>query len=398
MTDEQIERIVHLLTLRRENQLTVESELELQDWAEKNLQLYGELTDDQRLKEALQEDYRSDHKVLSMIKSRIPQLNPGYQAPLQQPVRKMPYGYYWAAAIVLVLATGGLTWNHFIHSTPANGRLPPSGQAMADLSPGTDRAVLRLSDGTLIALDSAHKGDIAQQGNTHILKPDNGHIVYTPNTLGMATIQYNTVLTPRGGQYQVTLPDGSHVWLNAASSLRFPTAFTTGQRIVQLTGEGYFEIAKRKEAPFLVQVGNTQVQVLGTHFDIMAYPEDHILKTTLLEGGIKITNGAQAHVLSPGQQVQLQTDGSLKVVTDPSADRAISWVAGDLQFSRDSLTTIMNQIARWYDVDIEYEGHPTQTFTGIVSRQNNASEVMKYLEESGGVHFRIDGKKIIILK
>jgi ferric-dicitrate binding protein FerR (iron transport regulator) len=206
----------------------------------------------------------------------------------------------------------------------------------------------------------------------------------------------NTMQTPRGGQYGVILPDGSKVWLNAASSLTYPTAFTGVDRSVQLKGEAYFEVADNKDKPFIVMVGNMQVNVLGTHFNVMAYEDENAIKTTLLEGAVKVTNGGAAHLLKPGQEGRLDRSSDAFKLLEVDANEAIAWKNGVFQFGGASIETVMREIVRWYDVDVEYQGRTNEHFRGAISRSVNASEVFKMLELTGAVHFTIDKKKIIV--
>lgn len=272
------------------------------------------------------------------------------------------------------------------------------------MAPGTNKAILTLADGKQIVLDEAKNGNLADQGNTKVIKL-NGQIAYNEFAMAVpngknAAVAYNTVTTPRGGQYQLILADGSRVWLNAESSLRFPTSFQGKERRVELAGEGYFEIAKDATKPFIVKINTTseekdEVEVLGTHFNIMAYNDEGIVKTTLLEGSVKINRNNKIAMLKPGQQAKLQNQ-SIKVVEDVDTDEAIAWKNGYFQFTSANLQQVMRQIARWYDVDISYEGKiPERKFGGKISRDNNASEVLKVLELSK-VKFRIENRKIIV--
>jgi len=223
-----------------------------------------------------------------------------------------------------------------------------------------------------------------------------------------ATVLYNTITTPRGGQYQVMLSDGSKVWLNAASSLHFPTSFTGQQRIVELTGEAYFEVAhvsavgEKNKLPFIVKIitasgARREVEVLGTHFNINAYNDESVVKTTLLEGSVKMTQESGSTLLIPGQQAQLNSNGDVNILKDADMDEAIAWKNGMFQFKKVDIKTIMRQIARWYDVDIEYQKNVDEKFYAEISRNTNVSNVFRILEETGGVHFVIEGKKVVVL-
>jgi ferric-dicitrate binding protein FerR (iron transport regulator) len=204
---------------------------------------------------------------------------------------------------------------------------------------------------------------------------------------------------PRGRQYQVILPDGSHVWLNAASSIRYPTAFTGKDRSVDITGEAYFEVARDPARPFRVKVAGTQVDVLGTHFNIMAYEEENAISTTLLEGAVKVSRAGASHLLQPGQEARMLKDArGIEVLDDAPLSETIAWKNGFFFFhNASSLQVVMRQIARWYDVTVAYEGTPhAMEFGGKISRHSNLSEVLKILEISK-VHFRIENQKIIVM-
>ncbi|UOE51831.1 FecR domain-containing protein [Mucilaginibacter sp. SMC90] len=266
-----------------------------------------------------------------------------------------------------------------------------------DVLPGGNRAVLTLANGKTITLDSARNGLLAQQGTTRVNKTRNGQLVYETSTDADAQASViNTISTPRGGQYQLVLSDGSKVCLNSASSLSFPTKFTGKTREVTITGEAYFEVAKNPKMPFRVKSDNTTVEVLGTHFNIMAYNDEAEMKTTLLEGSVKITNGTASGTLKPGQQALLSKAGRLKVLSNVDVDDEIAWKDGIFQFRDAGIEAIMRQAARWYDVDVAYEGKiPKREFTGRISRNVKASELMSMLGYAG-VKFKIEDKRITI--
>ena len=264
-----------------------------------------------------------------------------------------------------------------------------------DIAPGGNKAILTLADGTQIILDSVANGKLTNQGNTKIIKLD-GKLAYS-STGNSSEILYNTITTPNGGQYQLILEDGSKVWLNAASSLRFPSAFVGKQRNIELTGEAYFEIAKNANMPFNVLVNNMNVQVLGTHFNVMAYKDESEIKTTLLEGVVKVTSGGAVGLLKPGKQARLDNSGNIKIA-DADIETEMAWKNGLFLFDYTDIKTIMRQLSRWYDADISFEGNIThKTFTAQISRNTNLSAVLKKLELTGGIHFKIEGKKIMVM-
>ena len=277
-----------------------------------------------------------------------------------------------------------------------------------DIKPGGNQAVLTLADGTKIVLDNAAEGTLTRQGNTTVIKLDDGRLAYNMQTVSKIQTTktlYNTLSTPRGGQYCVTLPDGTIVWLNASTSLRFPTAFTGDNRKVEIKGEAYFEVAKNEAMPFIVTAGNSEVTVLGTHFNISAYADDKVIKTTLLEGSVKLSvikqagseNEAATIKLQPGQQAQLDAANTLKVV-EADTEEAIAWKNGYFIFNNEDIESIMQKIVRWYDVKVIYDVNDKNIyFTGDISRAENVSEVLRLLELTETVHFKIEGKTITVL-
>ncbi len=315
-----------------------------------------------------------------------------------------------AAAILLPLILGGVyLWSR--HS-------PDTGNAVAgtlqerfknDVRPGGDKAILTLANGSSIALDSSGKGLLARQGNASVVKTNNGQLSYVADhpagavaggSAVEAPVSYNTISTPRGGQYQVVLPDGSKAWLNAASSLRFPTVFTGRERRVELTGEGYFDIAKDASRPFKVAImgrtGAPEVEVLGTEFNIMAYEDEASVNTTLVNGAVRLKKTDGVWLLQPGQQARLKTDGSVDMDEAADVDGATAWKNGRFEFNG-NIKGIMRQIARWYDVEVKYEGNVSdKAFGGTISRTANVSEILKVFELTGSIHFIIDGKTITV--
>jgi transmembrane sensor len=287
--------------------------------------------------------------------------------------------------------------------------------AKNQILPGGNKAVLTLADGSHIILGDVQNGILAKQANIDIRKATGGKIIYNAsNPLNSNTpILYNTITTPRGGQYQVTLSDGSKVWLNAASSLKFPAAFSNNERVVELTGEAYFEVAKLTgpavagreggRIPFKVITNNQTVEVLGTHFNINAYADETTINTTLLEGSVKVvqskTNNSQ--LLKPGQQAKV---GAKIQVSDVDATQAIAWKNGYFIFSHENIGSIMRQVSRWYDVNIQYEDNVTQEgFIGTISKFKDVAQVLDMLQLTGAVHFKTEndpaepGKKRIIV-
>jgi len=302
-----------------------------------------------------------------------------------------------AAAVIGLLLAGKLL---LVNRHDRNEIVQENGKKN-DVLPGRDRAILTLANGSTVTLDDAKNGTLAQQGAAKVVKIG-GKLAYGPTNADSKEVLYNTVSTPRGGTYQIELTDGSKVWLNAESSLRFPTAFAGKQRRVEVTGEAYFEVADRKSMPFVVSVNGAEVQVLGTHFDVMAYSDEDALKTTLLEGAVKFVSGGNTSLLRPGQQSQLTRDGKdgqIKVVNDVDVDEVIAWKNGLFQFEKADIGTVMRQLARWYDVDVEYRNKREGDLLHVeIPRNTKLSDVLKALEVAGAGKFELEGKSIIVTR
>lgn len=310
-----------------------------------------------------------------------------------------------AAAVLLLSLTALLYWQHNNIKTGAADMAKANQPIKQDIAPGGNKAVLTLADGSHIILDSVASGTISQQGMIAVKKLENGVLAYTvatdtTNNLETA-LTYNTISTPKGGQYQVTLADGTKVWLNAASSIRFPVKFSGTERPVEITGEAYFEVAKNPSMPFKVKAAGTVIEVLGTHFNINAYTDEATVKTTLLEGKVKITPSGNNHVatsrfLTPGQQALVDPYGSIRINNQADVEEAVAWKNGRFQFNSADLHSILRQIARWYDVDIEYKINTDLHFTGQITRNENVSKVLEKLKLTGEVTFTVEGRKIIV--
>jgi len=315
-------------------------------------------------------------------------------------VRRMPLYRRWAAAAVLVLIAGGayLYFNRSVQAPDAvvNDRSVYSSDAV----PGSNKATLTLANGKTIQLDTTHNGLLAEQGATKVLQKGNGQLDYQAKK-GMTAggeIAYNILSTPKGGQYQLNLPDGSRVWLNAASSIRYPTVFSGAERIVEVSGEAYFEVTADAAMPFRVKGRGVMVEVLGTKFNINTYEDEPVSRTTLAEGKVKVTGGSSSQVLSPGEQALVDPAGTIRLEQNADLEKTMAWKNNQFIFERDDLPAILRQLGRWYDVEILYQGSSPKPyhFSGIISRARNASDVLHMLEATGNIHFDIEGKKIIV--
>ena len=302
---------------------------------------------------------------------------------------------YSAAAIFIVLLSSALIYRLAFQSTDSQHK-PAKTYAKANITPGRNRAVLTLSNGSAVDLDSMKRGSLAQ-GNS-IITSTGGQLLYQTDKNRAPEIAYNILTTPKGGQYQMTLSDGSRVWLNAASSIRFPVTFTGKQRPVEITGEAYFEVAKNPNQPFVVSLNGMEIKVLGTHFNVNGYPDEEGIKTTLLEGSVKISKGQATVVLAPGQQADLISSGKMSLLDDADIEKAVSWKDGYFHFNKSDLQTVMRELSRWYDIDIIYE-NPNRTsqysFSGDVEKSLSLSAVLRILEKSN-VHFRIEERRLIV--
>jgi transmembrane sensor len=314
-------------------------------------------------------------------------------------IKSKPSGINWQqlsiAASILILFTAGLFF-YIIKSEP-NRQAVAKNVIKPDLTPGGNKAILTLSNGQSIVLNGAKNGTLAKQGNTDINKLSGSAISYQSASSFAAAdaVIYNTATTPRGGQFQFILSDGTKVWLNSASSIKFPVAFNSNERKVELTGEAYFEVAHDAKRPFRVVSNQQQVEVLGTHFNINAYNDEDVINTTLLEGSVKVTSANTAITIVPGQQAQFK-DGKINVAA-VNVDDAVAWKNGLFNFNDNSIEEVMKQLSRWYDVDIKYEGQlPSRRFSGEISRNVNASQILDILSFKK-IHYRIEGKSIIVM-
>ncbi|HJT73554.1 MAG TPA: FecR domain-containing protein [Chitinophaga sp.] len=311
--------------------------------------------------------------------------------------RVVPFYRRWqtAAAIALLLGVGAYLYISNGSST-APIQVVQGPRPAHDANPGQNGAILTLDDGSQVVLDSTNNGVVATQNGAKVVL-NNGQLSYNKGTTRNER-SYNTMTTPKGRQFKLVLPDGTKVWLNAASSLRYPTAFTGSERNVEITGEAYLEVAQMANMPFKVTVNNQlDVLVLGTSFNINAYQDEKMIRTTLLSGSVQVSapDTKTPVVLQPGHQASLHPSGKLTVST-ADEEQILAWKNGYFHFDRADIQTIMRQIARWYDVEVIYEDIPEKNFSGTIPRNVNVSKVFKILELTGNVHFSIDGNKITV--
>ncbi|QEM02732.1 DUF4974 domain-containing protein [Mucilaginibacter rubeus] len=335
-------------------------------------------------------------KILSEIKKR------------ESAPKKMIFLRRWfvaASITTLLIASASLVFFMKYNSSyfiAKNSTHPVNKHSIA---PGGNKALLTLADGSKITLDDAASGELAKQSGTKVSKAANGQLVYTvENSASHATApglpEYNVIETPKGGQYQVNLADGTKVWLNAGSSLKYPTNFDGAVRKVELAGEAYFEVAKNAHKPFKVISNHQMVEVLGTHFNISSYTDETSVKTTLLEGSVKVSaiKANQSRLLKPGQQSDINYANNSISVQPVNTEEVVAWKNGYFLFTDEDLKSIMSKFARWYNVEVEYQGNVDNLrFGGMVSRSKDLAQALKIIEQTGNVKTRIEGRRVIIM-
>jgi transmembrane sensor len=333
----------------------------------------------------------------SALEAKLPKITAGAKT---YSLFQSPWLRY-AAVILLVLGASLFLFLFQQKSSPEIKVAVQSAPVKNDVEPGRQGAVLTLADGRTVVLDSMQNGIVATQNGSKILL-NNGQLTYNKNAAVAATTEFNAISTPRGRQFQLTLSDGTKVWLNAASSLRYPTFFNGKERRVEITGEAYFEVAKNAQMPFKVSINKeTEIEVLGTHFNVNSYENESSINTTLLEGSVKVHHHTENTVIKPGQQAQVvQADNDpskIKVITSVNLAKVMAWKNGVFDFENATLEEVMRQLERWYDVDVVYEkGIPNLEFFGRMGRDLNLSNVLRGLQISK-VHFRLEEKKLIVL-
>jgi len=330
------------------------------------------------------------------IKFQVDQNIEQHEKSISQKVFRYSFQHYAVAAAVLIVLSVG---SYFLLKSPDSSAQLYA--AARHLAPGGNIATLTLADGSKISLTGSLNGKLATQSGISITKTKDGQLIYTVEKTSSSpnTVFYNTLETPKGGQYQVVLPDGTNVWLNAASALRYPTAFTATTRDVQLEGEAYFEVAKNPDKPFRVMGHGQVVEVLGTHFNISSYRDEPGIKTTLLEGSVRVLNTTLSTValLKPGQQSNITSGGKIQI-TNVDPEEFIAWKNGKFIFTDANIKSIMRQVSRWYNVDVEYRGKITnEKFGGRTSRFTNVAELLEILQLTDQVHFEVQGRRIIVM-
>jgi ferric-dicitrate binding protein FerR (iron transport regulator) len=394
-SEEQAQRTAWLIAGYLQQTLTEEEHDELDQWvtaSDENQRLFEELINPAAIQKGLTELGGADSRAaLKKIKARL-QFDPKKTKANKR--RLLPYGI--AASLILL---AGLYFIYNLMNGKTKTKKPLT--EINTIRPGGNYAILKLANGQTINLQDSKNGLIDSTSGSEVLKTADGQLSYVNS--GLASIEQHTLTTPVGGQYNVLLPDGSRVWLNAMSSLKYPVSFTDKERVVELTGEAYFEVATQVQAgsangmnggkiPFIVNTRGMRVEVLGTHFNINAYEDEPTINTTLLEGKVKIAGSE----LKPGEQAQLDSKGKIDIKENVNTEEIIAWKNGLFQFRSAPIESIMRQVSRWYDAEIVYKGKVDFHFTATIHRHEPVSKLLQVLEEMNNVHFIIEGKKIIV--
>lgn len=385
------ERLRSLILKYLDKSLTEEESRELNDLGSKSPEIWlliAQLEDDESLAAELRLQGNIDtRQPLSQVWAHIDQREVSRER--QRIVRRWSV----AAAVVLAIAVGGGGLCLWSRQHPGK-ELSPVAVRVADILPGGNRGILALADGSVVQLDRQPVGALPQQGDTKVSKLDSGCVAYS--TRGTEAGKYNTLTIPRAGQFKVILPDGTKVWLNNSSSLRYPTAFAGATREVSLTGEAYFEVARDRVKPFIVKVNDLRVDVLGTHFNITAYSDEKEINTTLVSGKIRLAIGNRRRVLQPGQQATLTGDDDNFQIHLVDTSDAIAWKDGYFHFDQASLPDVLRQLTRWYDVTLEVRGTmPEHVYHGDLNRDSPLSGILKNLNKEN-VHLTLEGRKLIV--
>lgn len=350
-------------------------------------------------------DGKQAHELFDRIKSDPRFIGTSVSQAQDKPKVVKLYQKHWLqiAAVLLVCCTAGLYF--LINEYQPSKNDVVKIQTPVKIVPGSNKATLTLPNGEVILLEEANSDLIAKSGKASILKISEGQLSYNdPQNVGNTAVAVNEPVNhllsiPKGGEYKVVLSDGTKVWLNSASSLSFPEEFTGNERHVKLTGEAYFEVAKNKDKPFYVTVNNMEVKVLGTHFNISAYSDDKQITTTLMEGAVQVTKHNQQSLLKPGQQAIVNNSKDEITVSEANIAEAMAWRNGYFIFNDDNIQSIMKKVSRWYDVDVEYQGDfENQIFGGTFYRSKSINELLSHLEKIGKIHFKITGRRVIVMQ
>jgi transmembrane sensor len=354
----------------------------------------------------IDENFQKDNLIESVPEPQTETIYQNILAVTQQPaiVTKVvpinkPYSILrWAIAAAIIIVIGTIAYFSFTPNTNSEklAQLPQSQRFRNDISPAKGGIILTRADGTTTILDTMTNGSVMIQGTSKAIK-GNGTISYTQGK--SAEVVYNSVATQKGNTFHLQLADGTEVWLDAVSSIHFPTSFPGKERVVEVTGQAYFEVAKNPNQPFRVKSGNQEIEVLGTHFNINSFNAQQV-ETTLLEGSVKVSSGGQSQtvILKPGEQSTSGNNGTIQTKADPDMDEIMAWKNGRFHFNGNSMEEIMAQLSRWYDIDVEYKDRINEIFVADLQRDIPVSRLLELLEMTKQVTFSIDGKKVTVMK
>ncbi|MBB2144687.1 DUF4974 domain-containing protein [Pedobacter sp. LMG 31464] len=381
--------IADLITKYLKGETTPSEIDEIQAWCkqnESNQLLFNQLTDVNYVGKQIKHwEIANSNQMWGKIKAQtLPEI----------PTRNLfTKRWAWAAALLLPLFIVGALLVYKANRNALN-EVQMAQLRTKKANPSTYNQVqLILNDGSVVDLSKSANKKLSENDGT-VIENDSSTLVYGKNENKNTALTYNTIVIPRKTQYQLVLADGTKAWLNAGSSLRFPTQFKGADRVVYLEGEAYFEVAKNAKMPFKVISGSTSVEVLGTHFNVMAYPNEKVIKTTLLEGSVNVSNGSSSKILVPGEQAQISGE-QLKVIK-ANTDQIVAWKNGLFAFNDTDLPTVMRQVERWYDVDVSYDGKvPTTKLTGEIPRKVKLEELVNMLKYKG-INLSLDSKTITI--
>lgn len=399
MSPQEYTRIKDLLRKHLHEDLTPDETAELNTWIGESATraaFIQRFTDAGHLERNINYFFNSRKNISARLKKEIPEL--GAIEPVPKIFHRIHFlktaWFRYAAAILIICGIGAYLYNQ-TQKTSAEITSNKPVPTEKDIAPGKDGAILTLADGRKIVLDSLGNGIVAEQKGTNVLL-ENGKLAYSIiSESDNKEVLWNTMSTPRGRQFQVILPDGTKVWLNAASWLRYPTVFIGAERRVEVNGEAYFEVVSNKQMPFVVKINNeTQVQVLGTHFNINAYSDEPTIRTTLLEGKVNVIKDNYSRILQPNQQAVIKENIVLK--QNINVDQVVAWKNGVFNFTNAPFDEFMRQLARWYDLDIVYKTDvPKKVFRGKLGRNLALSQILEVLSLYD-IQYSLEGKTLTI--
>ena len=387
------ERIAGLMFKFHQGDLSSTEERELNDWrfsSEETRQLFDKLTDEKNFYFDIKEMHHFKNDAWKKIE-------------LETGVGRVVYmrqrWIRWIAAASIVLMLGFGAYLVFFNKSTVGDSQFNVAQTHDVSAPTETKATITLSDGRMLYVDSTSKGIIAQQSNVSVIKNENGQIVYRSTTKrSLSTVQYNTLTNPRGSKViDMQLSDGSHVWLNAGSSVKYPVAFVGNNRLVEITGEVYFEVTHNTSKPFIVTVNDIQVEVLGTHFNINSYNDEEAIRTTLLEGKVRVIRNGSIAILKPGEQIGSAEEGGLSKPVRPDLEKIMAWKNNEFNFTDDDIQSIMRQLARWYNIRPVITGTSSINYTGRITRDVALRKVLEMFEKIGYVKFEINGDEVKVI-